>query len=209
MKEMNDLGMSGHHPRMRGDKDVNTYLIRVVRTMAEMEQGLRPVAALDTAASPLAARRIRKLVHGARMSGTGTDGARRRIDPGRVIAAASSHPTIGVTEGVVVLAFEDRTRPYCVRLEQYGDRWRIVELTTPDAGLRPAVTEASRTGSLPSEPTGRRRTPARETGGPAGPTTPDQREPRGRQFPAPAERNEADATDTETGDPDDGGAAAT
>ena len=49
----------GHRPGEHGSRAVNALLSTIVRTMTEMEQGLRPVAALDTIASPLAARRIR------------------------------------------------------------------------------------------------------------------------------------------------------
>jgi len=153
---------AAHRPRTRGDTTMNGHLESIVRTMTEMEQGLRPIGALDTISSPMAARRIRKLVHGARMSGTGTDGRRRtRVSPSTILSSSSCHPTAGVTEGVVIVAFEERTRPYCIRLEQEGDLWRLVELAPPDAGLRAAVTEASRTGAVPVDEHGVRRSSGR------------------------------------------------
>jgi hypothetical protein len=145
-------------PASQGDARMNRQLEDIVRILLEMEYGLRPVGALDTIASPLAARRIRKLVHGARMSRTETRRPpRRRAVRVEVLSTRSSHPSAGVTEGVVIVACEERTRPYCVRLEQEGDRWRIVELAPPDAGLRATVTEASRTGAVPIGADGIRR----------------------------------------------------
>lgn len=154
--EANEWGPD--RPESCGDARINRQLEGIVRTLVEMEYGLRPVSALDTVASPLAARRIRKLVDGARRSGTGTRRpARRRTVQMEVLSTRSSHPSAGVTEGVVIVACEQRARPYCIRLEQEGDRWRIVELAPPDAGLRATVTEASRTGAVPFGADGMRR----------------------------------------------------
>jgi hypothetical protein len=145
-------------PGPRGDARVNRQLERIVRTLLEMEYGLRPVGALDTVASPMAARRIRKLVHTARSSRVGTSGpARSRTVTIEMLSSRSTHPSAGVTEGLVIVACENRARPYCVRLEQEGDRWRIVELAPPDAGLRATVTTASRTGAVPVGADGVRR----------------------------------------------------
>lgn len=125
----------------------------LARTLAEMEQGLRRVDTLDPLASPLAARRIRKVVHGARRTGT----RRTRTAPPTVRRSSFSHPSAGVTEGVVIIEREARTRAYCVRLEQERDRWRIVELAPVDAGLKPAITAASREGHVPLDDDGVRR----------------------------------------------------
>jgi hypothetical protein len=150
---------SGHDlPESHGDERINRQLEDIVRILLEMEYGLRPASALDTVASPAAARRIRQLLHGAGASGPGPRRpARRRTVRMQVLSTRSSHPSAGVTEGVVVVACEELTRPYCVRLEQEGDRWRIVELAPPDAGLGAAVTEASRTGAVPIGADGMRR----------------------------------------------------
>ena len=150
---------SGHDlPESHGDERVNRQLEDIVRILLEMEHGLRPASALDTVASPAAARRIRQLLHGAERSGPGSRRpARRRTVRMKVLSTRSSHPSAGVTEGVVVVACEELTRPYCVRLEQEGDRWRIVELAPPDAGLGAAVTEASRSGAVPIGADGTRR----------------------------------------------------
>lgn len=150
-----DAAPGGAHRRPHDGRRMRLRLERIVRTMAEMEQGMRAVGSLDTLASPLAARRIRKVVHGARMSGTGTRSC--RTTPPRVRTVAWTHPSAGVTEGLVLVDVGARTRPYCVRLEQEGDRWRIVELAPPDAGLRAAVTEASRNGRVPVDGNGIRR----------------------------------------------------
>jgi hypothetical protein len=80
-----------------------------------------------------------------------------------------------VTEGVVVVTCEDRTRPYCIRLEQEGDLWRLVELARPDAGLRAAVTEASRTGAVPVDEHGVRRSSGRSGTAFSSPPLPDDR----------------------------------
>jgi hypothetical protein len=152
----------GQHPRMRGDAGINALLARIVLTMAEMELGHLPVGTLDTLASPLAARRIRHLVHCERRAPGG--GRRRggRTVPLRIRTASSFHPSAGVTEGVVVIASESRTWAYCVRLEREGERWRLVELARPDGGLRPAITEASRTGALPVDEHGVHRSSGRD-----------------------------------------------
>ncbi len=141
----------GHRPGEHGSRAVNALLSTIVRTMTEMEQGLRPVAALDTIASPLAARRIRHQVHEMQLGKrTGKRGGRPRTTPATVLNASSFHPTAGVTEGVVVIESDGRSRAYCIRLEQEATRWRLVELATPGGTLRAAVTEASRSGAVPA-----------------------------------------------------------
>jgi len=157
-----DAFVRGHRPGTRGSGAMNAYLSRIVTTMAEMEQGRRPVAALDAIASPLAARRIRHQVHAAQVAPRpGRARRRRRTAPTVIRSAQSFHPSAGVTEGVVVVECEERSRAYCVRLEQEGDRWRLVELATPGGQLRAAVTEASRTGALPRDEHGRPRSSGR------------------------------------------------
>lgn len=142
----------GHRSGAKGSIAINTYLSTIVRMMAEMEQGRRPVSTLDGIASPLAARRIRHQVHEAQNGGRpGRSRRRRRTTPTAVVSARSFHPSAGVTEGVVVIRCDRRSRAYCVRLEQEGERWRLVELATPDGGLLPAVTEASRAGAIPRD----------------------------------------------------------
>lgn len=154
--------VQGHRPGARGSAAINAYLSRIVKMMAEMEQGRRPVAALDTIASPLAARRIRHQVREAQVgSRPGRGQRRRRTAPTSVLSMNSFHPSAGVTEGVVVIECEARSRAYCVRLEQEGDHWRLVELATPGGELRAAVTEASRTGAVPLDEHGQRRSSGR------------------------------------------------
>ena len=51
----------------------------------------------------------------------------------------------------------ERARAYAVRLEQEGDRWRIVELASPDTALAAATTRASIEGRLPEDEHGIRR----------------------------------------------------
>ena len=152
----------GHRPGEHGSRAVNALLSTIVRTMTEMEQGLRPVAALDTIASPLAARRIRHQVHEMQLGKrTGKRGGRPRTTPATVLNASSFHPTAGVTEGVVVIESDGRSRAYCIRLEQEATRWRLVELATPGGTLRAAVTEASRSGAVPIDEHGMRRSSGR------------------------------------------------
>jgi hypothetical protein len=157
MKEHNDRpGSRARRPGERGDVRVNDYFARVVQALAEMEQGMRPVHALDDISSPLAARRIRKLLQ--TMQAEHAAGRRRRmVATPTVLCASSISPTIGVAEGLVILRCAGRTRPYCVRLEQEGHGWRLVELAPPDAGLRAAVTAASRNGALYVDDDGMRR----------------------------------------------------
>ena len=158
------------HPSA-GARRLSADLEHIVRTLAEMEQGMRPVGALDTLASPLAARRIRKVVHTARAAGRGS--TRGRTAPPKVRSSTFSHPSAGVTEGVVIIEREARARAYCVRVEQEGERWRIVELAPADAGLRAAVTEASRTGKVPLDEDGVRRSSGGEGTGFSSPPTHD------------------------------------
>jgi len=145
--------VQGHEPGARGDSVLNEHLSRLAVRMVEMEQGLRPVSALDEQASPLAARRIRHLVHSAR---TGRRRGARRTAPALVLNTSSFHPSAGVTEGVVVLSCDARVRAFSVRLEQEGDRWWIVDLAPPEGGLAAAVTAASRNGALTVGEDGRR-----------------------------------------------------
>jgi len=135
----------------RGSATMNAYLSRIAVTMTEMEQGRRPVSTLDPVASPMAARRIRHLVEHARTGRIARSGRTPRTAPTSVLNTISSHPTAGVTEGVVILECDHRVRAICVRLEQSGGRWRIVELAPPDGGLAAAVTAASRLGAVPDD----------------------------------------------------------
>lgn len=152
----------GHQPGEHGSRAVNDLLSTIVRTMTEMEQGLRPVAALDTIASPLAARRIRHQVRETQVGKrAGQRGGRPRTAPATVRSASSFHPTAGVTEGVVVIESDGRSRAYCIRLEQEASRWRLVDLATPGGTLRAAVTEASRSGAVPIDEHGMRRSSGR------------------------------------------------
>lgn len=175
-----DVGPRGNGSTTGREEELPQLLAKIVCTMREMEQGLRPVAALDTIASPLAARRIRKVVHSARRAGARQARARRtgarraRTEPPIVLSTTYSHPSAGVAEGVVLMRCDERTRPYCVRLEQEGDRWRLVELAPPDAGLRAAVTEASRTGAVPLDENGVRRSSGRDGVGFSAPAMPGE-----------------------------------
>jgi len=142
-----------HVAGARGDAILNAHLSGLAIRMVEMEQGLRPASFLDDQASPMAARRLRKLVQLAqsrRRPGT------RRTAPAAVLSASSFHPSAGVAEGVVILTCDERVRAFSVRLEQQGDRWWIVDLAPPEGGLAPAVTMASRTGMLVASADGRR-----------------------------------------------------
>jgi hypothetical protein len=142
-----------HVPGARGGGPLNALLSRIVVHMVEMEQGRRPASALDDQASPLAARRIRKLVQ---LATSGRPRGALRTAPASVISVTSFHPSAGVTEGVVVLSCDGRVRAFCVRLEQEGDRWWIVDLAPPEGGLAAAITIASRTGAIPVDADGRR-----------------------------------------------------
>lgn len=142
------MSVRGHRPGARGDRSTDRLLERLVRMMADMEDGRRPATSLDLVATPLAARRIQSIVRTARSQrGRRPSGARRTV-PAIVRTTTSFHPTAGVTEGVVLVRREQRTRAYCVRLEQHGAHWRVVELAPPDTALMPAVTRASREGRL-------------------------------------------------------------
>ena len=159
MDDRIDGTSAGHKPA--AGREMGARIEYLVRTLVEMEQGMRPTDTLDHHASRAAARRIRKVVHGARRSGTGTGKA--RVAPPTVRRSSYSHPSAGVTEGVVIVERAARTRAYCVRLEQEQDRWRIVELAPVDAGLKPAVTAASREGQLPVDEDGVRRSSGRDS----------------------------------------------
>ena len=148
-------------PEPVSGREMGARIEYLARTLAEMEQGLRPVGTLDPVASRAASRRIRKVVHGAQRTGTGT--RRARTSPPKVRRSSFSHPSAGVTEGTVIIERDSRARAYCVRLEQEHDRWRIVELAPVDAGLKPAVTAASREGKLPLDDDGVRRSSGRDS----------------------------------------------
>lgn len=143
--------------------ELDAYLARLAMTFFEMEQGRRPAHSLDDLASPLAARRIQHHLHVARES-SGRDRQRRRTAPVRVINVRSFHPTAGAVEGSVVVECDGRIRAVSVRLEQEIDRWWIVDLSPPEGGLAAAVTTASRTGGVPVDPDGHRRSSYRPRG---------------------------------------------
>jgi hypothetical protein len=180
-----------HEARTRGDADTNALLARLAICMVEMEQGLRPVSTLDELASPMAARRIRKVVH---LAATGRRTGARRTAPASVLRTMSFHPSAGVTEGVVVLQCDSRARAFSVRLEQEGDRWWIVELAPPESGLSATVTLASRNGAIPTGPDGRRWSSGR-------PAEPSLLRPRDG-GPTPRTAEAAKAAEGEAGDPD-------
>lgn len=150
--ERGPMAVRGHRPGARGDRSTGRLLEGLVHTMVEMEAGRRPIHSLDPHASPLAARRIRRIVMTARVEGAGRPRPPRGCTPPvRVRTVSAFHPTAGVTEGVVLVRSDERTRAYCIRLEQRGQQWRIVELAPPDTSLRPAVTPTSRAGRLISD----------------------------------------------------------
>lgn len=142
------MSVRAHRPGARGDRSTNRLLEELVRLMAEMEDGRRPATSLDPIATPLAARRIQSLVLTARAERSRCTLRGARTAPVLVHTSASFHPSAGVTEGVVLVRSERRTRAYCVRLEQQGPEWRVVELAPPDTALLPAVTRASREGRI-------------------------------------------------------------
>jgi hypothetical protein len=148
---------STRRPRKhRGDHRTDRIIESVARTMAAMEAGQCSMQTLDTMSSPLAARRIHKQVLAAKLARE-SSGSRTRTEPMRILSTRSMHPSAGVTEGVVVVQVADRVRAFCVRLEQEAQHWRLVDLASPETDLNPAVTEASRTGAVPVDEDGVRR----------------------------------------------------
>jgi hypothetical protein len=136
--------------------EIDAYIASLATTFFEMEQGSRPAHSLDDLASPLAARRIQHHLHTAREA-SGRGRARRRTVPVNVITVRSFHPSAGAVEAAVVVELDARIRALSVRLEQEIDRWWIVEMSPPEGGLAAAITAASRTGRVPIDPDGRRR----------------------------------------------------
>ena len=128
----------------------------IARTMAEMELGRCSPRTLDTISSPLAARRIHKQIVAAQVA-AGASNNRTRTEPVQTLSTRSMYPTVGAAEGVVVMHIADRVRAFCIRLEQEGDRWRLVDLASPETDLHAAVTEASRNGAVPVDDQGVRR----------------------------------------------------
>ena len=124
---------------MRGPTEVDARLIELLGglavTMVEMEQGLRPVTALDGFASPAARRRIRAVLL---WNAERRRGERRRTVPASVVRTAAAHPSASALEGAVILREDDRIRAFAIRLERGARGWRIVELAPPEAGLAPA-----------------------------------------------------------------------
>lgn len=146
----------------RGDLAMALRIEGIVRTMTEIEQGRRPIGALDPMSSPMVARRIRLMVAEQRI---GRRSRPPRDAAARILASANSRPSIGAAEGSVVVRCGDRARAYSVRLEQEGDRWRIVELASPETSLSAATTRASTAGRLPEDEHGIRRSSGSEGGG--------------------------------------------
>lgn len=189
-------------PEQTADGTMGARIEYLARTLAEMEQGLRRVDTLDHHASRAASRRIRKVVHGARRARARSQ--RARTSPPKVRRSSYSHPSAGVTEGTVIIERDSRARAYCVRLEQEHDRWRIVELAPVDAGLKPAVTAASREGQLPIGEDGVRRSSGRDTVAFSAPPMPGDPglviEPDGTEAADAAHReDDAGGTDEDTG----------
>lgn len=142
----------GQEPGEQGDRATDRLLEDLVRTMTAMEDGRQPATALDAVATPLAARRIQSMVLHEQAERRRRRQRRPRTVPTIVRTSKSFHPTAGVTEGVVLVREDQRTRAYCVRLQRYGPDWRVVELARPDTALLPVVTRASREGRLSTEP---------------------------------------------------------
>ena len=137
-----------------GSSTLNEYLMKLALTMREMERGLRPIATLDSQASPMAARRIRQQLY---LEMRAHPENIRHAAPLHSLYCTSSHPSAGVAEGVVVTECGKSLRTYSIRLEEEDGHWLIVELASPDTMDSPAVTTASRTGSVPIGSDGIRR----------------------------------------------------
>ena len=127
-------------PRKATTPDPDRLARLLVRVWLEVRHGRRPFAQLSPLVAPALRRRLltqlprRPILNGA-----------PRIRIGRVIAC---RPSADVCEAAVLVEHAGRTTAVAVRLERHRGAWRAVELTAPEAGLRPLTT-----GSLP-RPTG-------------------------------------------------------
>lgn len=104
----------------------------VARAWLEVVAGRRPLAQLDGLLAPAARTRLCRL----------RDRVGVAPDPtcARVRRVTASRPAADACEAVVLIERAGRTTAIAVRLERHRTTWRVVELTPPEAGLRPLPT---------------------------------------------------------------------
>jgi len=139
---------------------IEPRLAALATTFIEMQQGLRPVDALDTIASAAARRRIRALAAGA------THRRRRsvfRTAPIRVLRVHAMFPSAGAVEGSVIVECDGRVRAIALRLERWEAGWTLVEIAPPEGGLHAVITPAASSASIapPTRPRSSTRPPLR------------------------------------------------
>ena len=141
------------------------WIAELAITMFEMERGLRPTSMLDGVATRAAQRRIRGAIHRRRLA-AGASWRDSAGVPARVVRVRMQYPSPEAVEAVVLISAAGRLHAFALRLELIEGRWTIVELASPDAGLRPAVTrrslgpERAREQARPRERTRRQETAA-------------------------------------------------
>jgi len=105
----------------------------------EALSGQRPRRQLDGVLSPALQRRLASQVTSDRRCG----------GPVRLRRVISSCPRPGALEAAVLVEQDGRTSALAVRLERHLGAWRAVELTAPEAGLRPLATASLQHRSAP------------------------------------------------------------
>ena len=106
----------------------------LARTWLEVRTGRRPLAQLSPLVAPAVRRRLAWQL--AQPSAT------RTAHPVRVRRIDADDPGTDVLEAAVIVEQAERVTAIAVRLERHLGRWRAVELTAPEAGLRPLATSS-------------------------------------------------------------------
>lgn len=101
----------------------------LTRAWLEARCGHRPIAQLEPYVAPTVMARLRHQ----------TARQRRRPVPS-VRRVTARQPAPGVCEAVVTVTWDSgRVTSVAIRLERQHGRWRAVEITPPESGLRPAA----------------------------------------------------------------------
>lgn len=137
-------------------RHLDSQLAALAIMFVEMQQGLRPVNALDDIASAAARRRILALTSGATHR---RNGSTCRTAPVLVLRVRAMFPAAGAIEGSVVVQYDGRVRAIALRLERWDTSWTLVEIAPPEGGLLAVITPAA--SSVPVAPTTRARSSTR------------------------------------------------
>lgn len=122
-------------PRRRTSPDPHRLAGLLVQVWGEICSGRRPFAQLRPLVAPALRRQLfAQLPRGPALQGGSTIRIRRVI---------GCTPSPDACEASVLVERDGRTTAVAVRLERHRGAWRAVELTAPEAGLRPLTTASS------------------------------------------------------------------